>query len=305
VRFIFPSLPNAHYDSEGEKYDLIHCMRCLSKNKKPWICDVEYASGLWVAMEKGQLSRRAVLKYLQSPYCKKILPWTRWCAEELRRLFPEVKDKIEIIYPPVGLKNFKKIKTGKTVLLYASRRFYFKGGLYALEVMDRITRKDKKIEGWIVSDVPKEVYEKYKKNSQIKFLGTLPQKELFERVYPSSDIFLYPSFTDTFGYVILEAMSFGLPVVSVGGQSREEIISQGKTGAVIKNPFENELNLKYLKLLEENVVGGLVREVQKILDSSNLRRKLSANCIAEVKKGKFSVSERNKKLNKIIRESIQ
>ncbi len=44
------------------------------------------------------------------------------------------------------------------------------------------------------------------------FTGFL-QKEALAQVYASSDVFVFPSGSETFGNVVLEAMSSGLPVV--------------------------------------------------------------------------------------------
>ena len=52
--------------------------------------------------------------------------------------------------------------------------------------------------------------------------------------YASSDIFVFPSTTDTFGNVILEALAAGLPVVvsDIGGP--QELVTHGVTGLVTK-----------------------------------------------------------------------
>eukprot|EP00755_Sulcionema_specki_P019816 Sspe_Gene.70421::Locus_41576_Transcript_1_1_Confidence_1.000_Length_2622::g.70421::m.70421 len=49
-------------------------------------------------------------------------------------------------------------------------------------------------------------------------------------VYSSSDIFLYPSTTETWGNVVLEAMSAGLPVVGANASGTAELVIDRETG---------------------------------------------------------------------------
>jgi glycosyltransferase involved in cell wall biosynthesis len=64
------------------------------------------------------------------------------------------------------------------------------------------------------------------------FTGYLTGDDL-AAVYASCDLFLFPSTTDTFGNVVLEAQASGIPVIvsDVGGP-RENVIS-GETGLVV------------------------------------------------------------------------
>ena len=50
------------------------------------------------------------------------------------------------------------------------------------------------------------------------------------RAYASADVFLFPSATDTFGQVILEAQASGLPVVAVAKGGPLSLIEQRATG---------------------------------------------------------------------------
>jgi len=61
------------------------------------------------------------------------------------------------------------------------------------------------------------------------FLGWLSGTEL-ARVYASADVFLFPSATDTFGQVILEAQASGLPVLAVAEGGPLSLIEDGVTG---------------------------------------------------------------------------
>lgn len=71
------------------------------------------------------------------------------------------------------------------------------------------------------------------KSTPCIFIGYLNREDL-AAVYASCDIFVYPSATDAFGQVVLEAQASGLPVIITDrGGPRENVIA-GKTGLVVK-----------------------------------------------------------------------
>jgi glycosyltransferase involved in cell wall biosynthesis/predicted metal-dependent phosphoesterase TrpH len=65
------------------------------------------------------------------------------------------------------------------------------------------------------------------------FLGWLSGTEL-ARVYASADVFLFPSATDTFGQVILEAQASGLPVIAVAEGGPLSLIEDRVTGLLCR-----------------------------------------------------------------------
>jgi glycosyltransferase involved in cell wall biosynthesis len=52
------------------------------------------------------------------------------------------------------------------------------------------------------------------------------------RYYADADVFVFPSFTDTFGLVILEAMACGTPVAGFKAPGPKDIIPGSGAGAV-------------------------------------------------------------------------
>jgi glycosyltransferase involved in cell wall biosynthesis len=65
----------------------------------------------------------------------------------------------------------------------------------------------------------------------VNFLGVLNQQELAE-VYASADVFVFPSRTDTFGLVLLEAMACGLPVAAYPVTGPLDVIGDSRAGVM-------------------------------------------------------------------------
>jgi glycosyltransferase involved in cell wall biosynthesis len=65
----------------------------------------------------------------------------------------------------------------------------------------------------------------------VNFLGVLDQWEL-AKVYASAQVFVFPSRTDTFGLVLLEAMACGLPVAAYPVTGPLDVIGDSKAGVM-------------------------------------------------------------------------
>jgi glycosyltransferase involved in cell wall biosynthesis len=61
------------------------------------------------------------------------------------------------------------------------------------------------------------------------FLGKIPHEQL-SVLYASADVFVFPSVSETYGNVVLEAMASGLPCVIADGGGSKDFITQGING---------------------------------------------------------------------------
>ena len=107
------------------------------------------------------------------------------------------------------------------------------------------------------------------------FTGYLSGEEL-ARAYASADIFVFPSTTDTFGNVILEAQAAGLPCVVSDQGGPRELVADGRDGFITRGGDLTELG----------------EAVRKLCADQNLRRTMGAAARARVEDRSWPLAAR-------------
>jgi glycosyltransferase involved in cell wall biosynthesis len=74
----------------------------------------------------------------------------------------------------------------------------------------------------------KELQRRYK---DVRFFGSVDTEELSRR-YAQSDCFVFPSRTDTFGLVMVEALASGVPVAAYPVPGPLDVVTTPKVGAL-------------------------------------------------------------------------
>ena len=85
-------------------------------------------------------------------------------------------------------------------------------------------------------------YSLQKKYPHVTFTGKKTREELAD-YYRSSDIFVFPSKTDTFGIVLIEALACGLPVAAYNVMGPKDIITHEHLGALDDNDLAKAANI--------------------------------------------------------------
>ena len=111
----------------------------------------------------------------------------------------------------------------RPVLLYVGRVSHEKN----IEDFLRLTTPGTKV---VVGDGPARA-ELMRKYPNTVFLGYRKGEELGE-IYSSADLFVFPSKTDTFGIVVIEALASGLPVAAYPATGPIDTITHEKLGAL-------------------------------------------------------------------------
>lgn len=131
-------------------------------------------------------------------------------------------------------KNWGISKTG-FVLGYTGRLSEEKGLRFLFEAIGRLVEKDSELTVLLVGDGPQRTFlEAMAKDLDIQdhvvFAGF--QKDVTQFL-PAFDAFVLPSLTEGTPMAMLEAMSFGVPVVATKVGGIPKVITHGKTGVMI------------------------------------------------------------------------
>ena len=142
------------------------------------------------------------------------------------------KCKIEL---EVGMKKLPQSEpeqqpTGNIRIIYAGRLVYWKGVHLAIKAYARVVQQIPDASFTIVGSGSdelwlKEIARQENMHDRITWIPNVEQSVLFN-LYKNHDLLLFPSLHDSSGGVVLEALSFGLPVVCLDIGGPKEIVDK-------------------------------------------------------------------------------
>lgn len=125
------------------------------------------------------------------------------------------------------------------IFLYVGRMAPEKDLDILLDAMKKLPGNLNKLIHWVfVGEGPLLEEIRSKKTGNMTFTGYLSGEPLAE-VFASADLFIFPSSTETFGNVVLEAAASGLPTIGARAGGVQEITRHGETG-LLCNPRDSD-----------------------------------------------------------------
>lgn len=167
-------------------------------------------------------------------------------SEYYRKLLGENgfdKDKMKVLPRGVDLARFNPGKrdddfwkqyglNGNFKLLYVGRVSKEKNVKTLIDAFQNARTTTPNLDLIVVGDGPELASFRKQKDSNICFTGFLQGEEL-ATAYASADLFLFPSASDTFGNVVLEAHASGLPAIVSTQGGPAEIVARNGSGLAV------------------------------------------------------------------------
>lgn len=119
-------------------------------------------------------------------------------------------------------------KPDDIVVTFVSRLVWEKELATFMQSVKQIAANNDKVKALVVGEGPAK-NELQQQMPEAHYTGFLEGEEL-AKAYASSDVFLFPSHTETFGNVTLEAMSSGLPCLVADATGSKSLVEHGVNG---------------------------------------------------------------------------
>lgn len=200
------------------------------------------------------------------------MPTSKELADFYKEKLKNTKTKVEYIRNSISYYPQNISSLDSKNIISVGRLSPEKGYLDLIDVYIKIQEKYPDWKLRIVGDGSQreELEEKIKENKMeayIELTGFKNKQEL-ETIELDSSIYVMTSFTESFGLVLIEAESYGLPIVVFdSAQGAHEIVEEGLNGYFIKNRDKDEMVNKIIQLIES-------KELRKKI--GNEGRKLSS-----------------------------
>lgn len=140
-------------------------------------------------------------------------------------------------------------------LLYVGRISKEKNLHLLAKAYKKLSYENKDVILQVVGDGPyREEMFQYLKGTNVVFTGYKQGDELI-KLYSGADLFVFPSTTDTFGNVVLEAQACATPVIVTDSGGPMENIIPGETGIIVEGNCEEALYNGIKSLLSKEKLG--------------------------------------------------
>jgi glycosyltransferase involved in cell wall biosynthesis len=235
-----------------------------------------------------------------------------------KNIDPVILDKCEVVYPCINLSGIEKNFSEEQFNILFVGDFFRKGGANLVDVFEQLHSKYPHIRLNIIGNTQfdttnKTLIDTYQKkitNHPAIVHKKVKRPELLNDIYPKADAFVSPTYQETFGFAILEAMSFGIPIISCAHFAIPEIIEDEHSGLLIDTDhFEFISQFKGYSIknipadFHQYMNEQLYKRLERLVTDHHLCKSLSDNALVQCQE-KFSPLGRANKMKNIYDEIL-
>jgi glycosyltransferase involved in cell wall biosynthesis len=300
--------------------DIIYCVNgMLYYGNKPWVVDFENPTAFlgfnFLAFKRY---KNKIKNVLLKSNCKAIMAYSKTSKESFLNCFgkKDFEEKVHVVNNCIELPiKIKKIKHSSFNILFTGSiniedNFYARGGREVVNSFLKLSTKHKDIKLIIRCKLPQREIIKLK-GKNVEIYEEHLSNEEFEKLFFKSDIYILPAYI---GYALsnLEAMSYGLPVITSDLLENGEFVEEGINGYKITPPKINYYfpgipeyynNAKFKFIYNKEYVNRIIDKIEYLYKNKEVIRKIRKNNLRKAKN--YSIQEKNKKLEEIYKECLK
>ena len=318
--------------------DLLFTYGCLLLTWKPYCTYIETGVALYnydLKIARNPLARFIVSFLATRSACKKLI----FVSEAAKKSFFSsvhystktrklLEQKSIVIYPiPIEQQGTKEAKqfSGQIKLLFPGT-FYMKGGVEVVKAYEKLRATHPNINLTVITAIH------MLREQDIKHMKSLPGLTLLDaklneqqmaKTYRNHDLLLLPTYREGFGLVLVEALSYAMPLIITDQYATTEMLQEGVNGFSYPNPLRDydtesfqmfgryhDPKVFYEKLFSMQNSGGLksienflVSSIEKFLNNPMLLEQQSRASLILYSE-KFDAKKLSEKIEKVFLESV-
>jgi glycosyltransferase involved in cell wall biosynthesis len=293
------------------RVDVVHLWNQISAGRAPW--GVSFESGL-PRVPEGR-GHRFLQHRLTSTACRFVVGISSFAQDSFLHGLPldlrqEIEPKTTVVYPYQRANASTAIvppaENEPLNVIFVGGDFFRKGGEAVLRFVERYG-SHYNVQALVVSDVGSRdwaspwsydasyvssIRTRLEREARVSWISSMSNGEVLEAMR-RSHVLLFPTLSDTFGYVSLEAMSCGLPVVATTVQALPEVVDTS-VGWTIQLPVGQDLywdgfideawasDQNAYEEAMDRIVHGLIEAAEDVRADPETLRERSARCIARI-----------------------
>jgi glycosyltransferase involved in cell wall biosynthesis len=291
----------------------------INFRREPWVLDMSLEQPHLLAGSERMFDRwRGVIRrVLRSRYCRAVV-----CELEIGRRAllerlgaPELAEKAFVVRAaPPSRRGVAPVRSAGRRILFvnsgnidAAEHFYTHGGALLAPVFHEVRRRHQNVTLVVRSRLPAADRKELEETGNVEIYERMLSPDGLDALFRSSDVFLYPTHV-TPSAVLLDAMSYGLPIVTTNVWGNGEFLVDGESGLLVHHPrqsmfttgaivhFDSPSYATAIRARDEPLVRDLADAVVRLLEDQALRARLHAGALDRVTSGPFSTIAREQQL---------